>query len=59
MAHKLGLKVIAEGIETREQFDLLRQMQCDFGQGFYFARPMPAAEFEQFVLGHEPHRKIG
>ncbi|WP_158002566.1 PAS domain S-box protein [Methyloterricola oryzae] len=51
MAHKLGLKVIAEGIETREQRDLLMAAGCDFGQGYLFARPMPAIQFEQKALG--------
>ena len=46
MAHKLGLQVIAEGVETQEQLDLLKQMDCDYGQGYLFARPMPKAELE-------------
>jgi diguanylate cyclase (GGDEF)-like protein/PAS domain S-box-containing protein len=56
MAHKLGLKVIAEGVETREQLDLLRQIGCDFGQGYFFARPMPDAQFEAFLRGPESTR---
>ena len=44
MAHKLGLKVIAEGIETAEQRDMLKAAGCDYGQGFLFARPMPAID---------------
>ena len=51
MAHKLGLKVIAEGVETEAQLTLLKQIQCDFGQGYFFARPMPVAAFEEFLLG--------
>ena len=47
MAHKLDLKVIAEGIETEEQCDLLKSIGCDYGQGYYFSRPMPVNEFEQ------------
>ncbi|MDD2759512.1 MAG: EAL domain-containing protein, partial [Methylomonas sp.] len=46
MAHKLGIKVIAEGVETKEQRDLLKAAGCDFGQGFLFAKPSPAKDFE-------------
>ncbi len=42
LARVLGMDVVAEGIETREQYRLLRQMGCRFGQGFLFARPLPA-----------------
>ena len=47
MANKLGMKVIAEGIETREQRDLLMQAGCDYGQGCLFSRPVAAEEFEK------------
>jgi EAL domain-containing protein (putative c-di-GMP-specific phosphodiesterase class I) len=49
MAHRLGLKVIAEGIETPEQGALLRDAGCDFGQGFLYAAPAPAEEFERLL----------
>jgi EAL domain-containing protein (putative c-di-GMP-specific phosphodiesterase class I) len=49
MAHELGMQVIAEGVETREQLSLLRAAGCDFGQGYLFARPMPAADFDNFI----------
>jgi EAL domain-containing protein (putative c-di-GMP-specific phosphodiesterase class I) len=52
MGHALGLKVIAEGVETPEQLAVLRSLGCDVGQGYLFARPMPAAQFVEFVQRH-------
>jgi diguanylate cyclase (GGDEF)-like protein/PAS domain S-box-containing protein len=49
MAHKLGIKVIAEGIETTKQRDLLQAAGCDYGQGYLFSRPVPADEFEALL----------
>jgi diguanylate cyclase (GGDEF)-like protein/PAS domain S-box-containing protein len=49
MAHKLGLKVVAEGVETEEQRDLLRAAGCDYGQGYWFARPAAPEEFEMLL----------
>ncbi|MCQ8102484.1 EAL domain-containing protein [Methylomonas sp. SURF-2] len=53
MAHKLGIKVIAEGIETRQQRDFLAQAGCDYGQGYLFAKPMPAGDFEQLLKAQQ------
>jgi EAL domain-containing protein (putative c-di-GMP-specific phosphodiesterase class I) len=44
MAHALGMRVVAEGVENDRQMQLLRKLGCDEGQGFYFARPMPPSK---------------
>jgi len=46
----LRLTTVAEGIEDAAQLEVLRQLHCDLGQGYHFARPLPATEFEAFVL---------
>ncbi len=50
MAHGLRLKVIAEGVETAEQWEYLRSLDCDLVQGYYFGKPMPRAEFEDYLI---------
>jgi EAL domain-containing protein (putative c-di-GMP-specific phosphodiesterase class I) len=49
MAHRLGLQVVGEGVETRAQSDRLFNLNCDQLQGFYFSQPMPAAAVHEFV----------
>lgn len=47
LAKKLGMEIVAEGIETREQVDFLAKQDCDLIQGFYFSKPLPVNEFEE------------
>ncbi len=49
MAHHLGLQVVAEGVETEQHWQFLRERGCDFVQGYYFGRPMPAADFSVYM----------
>ena len=49
MAKQLGLSVIAEGVETKDQLDFLDSIGCDTVQGFYYSRPIPPEEFEIFM----------
>jgi diguanylate cyclase (GGDEF)-like protein/PAS domain S-box-containing protein len=49
MAHKLGLKVIAEGVETGEQSDWLKAAGCDYAQGYHFSEAVPAQDFEKLL----------
>ncbi|MFA4917855.1 MAG: EAL domain-containing protein [Thermodesulfovibrionales bacterium] len=50
MAHTLNLKTIAEGVETEEQWKILRLLRCDMVQGFYFSKPLPAEEIEKMLI---------
>ncbi len=50
LAHGLGLCVVAEGVETIDQLERLRELGCDLGQGYYFSWPLPADEVEQFLI---------
>ncbi|MBV8470796.1 MAG: EAL domain-containing protein [Burkholderiaceae bacterium] len=52
MAHRLGLKVVAEGVETRFHRDLLATAQCDYAQGYFYTRPLPAHEFGAWLKQH-------
>jgi len=52
LAHALGLEVVAEGVETEHQLELLGSLECDLAQGFLFSRPVPAGEL-QGLLGRQ------
>ncbi|MCJ8293190.1 MAG: EAL domain-containing protein [Colwellia sp.] len=49
MANKLKMKVIAEGIETEQQQQLLQQLNCEYGQGYFFAKPLPFEQFKNYL----------
>jgi diguanylate cyclase len=50
LAHNMNLKVLAEGVETPEELEILRQNQCDEIQGFVFSKAIPAEEFQKLLL---------
>ena len=58
LAHSLGLKVVAEGVETAGQRDILIDMGCDEMQGFYFARPMAANLLLDWFMGNKPDGSV-
>jgi EAL domain-containing protein (putative c-di-GMP-specific phosphodiesterase class I) len=53
LAHSLGREVVAEGLESREAWDLLLSMGCDVAQGYFLSRPLPAPDLERWVTGGE------
>ena len=52
LARWMNLSVVAEGVETKEQLVRLREIGCDYVQGYYFAKPMPLSEFESLIREH-------
>jgi EAL domain-containing protein (putative c-di-GMP-specific phosphodiesterase class I) len=50
LAHRLGMRVIAEGIANQAQYDVLRDIGCDAGQGFWLGEPLDQLSFEQRLL---------
>lgn len=50
LAKTFGMKTVAEGPETEEQIRILKELGCDFAQGYYFSKPLPADEFEKYLL---------
>lgn len=49
MAHTLDLKVVAEGVETEEQKNRLKAMNCDYAQGYFYAKPTPSDDYEKLL----------
>ena len=58
LAHALGLKVVAEGVETERQRDVLLGLRCDELQGYLFARPMPAQMLTVWAMKEDDERDI-
>ncbi len=50
MAHKMGIRTVAEGVETEEQLAFLRDSECDEAQGFLFSRPVPPEQLREQVI---------
>lgn len=59
IAHKMGLRVIAEGIESVRQFERLRELGCEYGQGYYFSQPLEAKAALQFMSQQASVRAVG
>jgi EAL domain-containing protein (putative c-di-GMP-specific phosphodiesterase class I) len=56
LARAMGMQTVAEGIETTEQAGLLRDLECELGQGYYFSEPLPAAEASTLLVASpSPH----
>lgn len=58
LAHSLGLKVVAEGVEDQKSLDVLASKSCDQAQGFYIARPKPVADFEKWLDAYDNKFKL-
>ena len=57
LAHNLDMEVVAEGVETAEQVLLLKSLKCDFGQGYFFSRPLEESDAAEVVTNDERFRK--
>ncbi|USD67728.1 EAL domain-containing protein [Vibrio sp. SCSIO 43136] len=55
MAHGMGLSVVAEGVETADQLDLLALLKCNIAQGYYFSKPVPAPDFVKLLQADQEH----
>jgi len=59
LGKNLGLKIVAEGIETQKQLEFLKRLNCDFGQGFLLCKPIPANNIKRlFVNSDSNHANI-
>jgi EAL domain-containing protein (putative c-di-GMP-specific phosphodiesterase class I) len=58
MAKKLGIQVVAEGIETSEQLNILKNMGCEYGQGYYFSKPVSKSQFESILMNQSEEKSL-
>ena len=58
LAHSIGLSAVAEGVETADQLTVLRQMGCDFAQGYLLSRPLPLDQLHAWLAEHVPSRLL-
>lgn len=58
LARWMELRVVAEGVETKEQLDRLKEIGCDYVQGYYFAKPMPCGDFEELIKKTGEEQKL-
>ena len=58
MAHRIGAKIVAEGAETDQQVEFLKENDCDYIQGYYFSKPLPQKEFEAYVEEYWDNDKV-
>lgn len=59
LAQMMNLNTIQEGVETREQMERLKKLGCDCIQGYFYSKPLPKEEFEQFLASHQDQKVIG
>ncbi|MDO4522244.1 MAG: EAL domain-containing protein [Eubacteriales bacterium] len=57
MSHKIGMKVVAEGVELQREVDILRKYGCDYIQGYFYSRPLPEGEFTEFLNTQKENTK--
>jgi diguanylate cyclase len=58
MGHRLGMKVVAEGVEDSESYALLLTLGCDSAQGYYMSPPLPPEAFQSWMEGRLPSRTV-
>lgn len=58
MFHSMGAKIVAEGVETIEQYDFLQSIGCDYIQGYYFSKPLPLQEFADFMKNSSYKKRL-